>query len=87
MFNAANWIHVLHGLKLLSPSVAQRCLEYQPDHMQSNIKNLVSNTLDYEKEIIMTKQMFPDDTTPNFVSHKEAIEWLINNPEHENEIN
>lgn len=87
MFKAANWIHVLHGLQLIEPSVAQRCLEYQPDHMQNNIQNLVSNTLDYEREIEITKQMFPDDTTPNFVSHKEAIEWLINNPEHENEIN
>ena len=65
MFKEANWIVVMHGLGLISPAIAQTELDMQPAHIQNSIKYNVNFSS-------------PQD---EFISHRQALNWLIENPE------
>jgi tryptophan halogenase len=70
MFKESNWIMVMHGLGLISKAVADRELSNQPDHLIDSMKYNVKNLLGNLEE---------DD----FVDHRSALQWLIDNPEHQ----
>jgi len=66
MFREANWIQVMHGLGLISPEIAQSRLNYEPDHVVSNIENNLYN---------MMKHI---DDAP-YVTHREALQAIVDN--------
>jgi len=70
MFKESNWIMVMHGLGLIPQAVAQAELDFQPDHMIETMKMNIDN-------ILGKNDMRPED----FVSHRAALQWLIDNPE------
>jgi hypothetical protein len=70
MFKESNWIMVMHGLDLIPRELAQVELDFQPDHMIETMKMNIDN-------ILGKNDMRPED----FVSHRAALQWLIDNPE------
>lgn len=66
MFKEANWILVMHGLGLISKEVAQKDVDMQARHLIESIP------YNLPKE---------DIESGNFVSHRHALQWLIDNPE------
>jgi len=70
MFKEANWILVMHGLGLIPKSVAQRDVDIQPDHIVDSIKYNIHNITGAA-----------DDDQDKYISHRAALQWLIDNPE------
>lgn len=70
MFKEANWIMIMHGLGLIPKSVAQRDLDIQPKHLRESIQYSVAS--------MIGPQAMADE---EFVSHRAAIQWLLDNPE------
>lgn len=70
LFKEANWILVMHGLGLIPKEVAQRDVDIQPAHIKDSIG--------FNLENIVGKADLSDST---FVTHREALQWLIDNPE------
>lgn len=70
LFKESNWILVMHGLGLIPKHVAQRDVDIQPAHIRDSIS--------YNLENIVGKADLSDS---KFVSHREALQWLIDNPE------
>lgn len=71
MFKEANWILVMHGLGLLSKEIAQRDVNIQPKHLVDNMPFNLENILG------------PTDTEfKDYVDHRTAIQWLLDNPEY-----
>jgi len=70
MFKESNWIMIMHGLGLIPKEVAQSELAFQPDHMMETMKLNIDN-------ILGKHDMKPED----FVSHRAALQWLIDNPD------
>ena len=69
MFKEANWILVMHGLGLISKEVAQRDVDMQAKHLVESIPyNLPKEDTDFN----------------DFVDHRQALQWLIDNPEQMN---
>jgi len=66
MFKEANWILVMHGLGLISKEVAQRDVDIQARHLIESIP------YNLPKE---------DIASEDFVSHRQALQWLVDNPE------
>jgi tryptophan halogenase len=71
MFKEPNWILVMHGLGLITREVAQREVANQPEHlikaMSYNIANIVGDQAEPSEE---------------YVDHRTALQWLLDNPEH-----
>lgn len=72
MFKEANYIVVLHGLGLISKEVAQKELLKQPQHVRESVPQ------NYYR---MKQEVLTQITTNQAVSHREALKWLIDNPE------
>lgn len=72
MFKESNYILVLHGLGLISKEVAQKEMMKQPEHVRDSVPQnyyrMKQETLDRIK-------------IGDAVSHREALKWLIDNPE------
>lgn len=68
MFKEANWILVMHGLGLIDKHVAQAVVDMQPDHIVGAIQN----------NLRLIKMGDPDN---EYVDHRTALQWLIDNPE------
>jgi hypothetical protein len=68
MFKETNWIYVMHGLGIISKDVAKKTFEIQPDHIKESIKYNLKNILEISNE------------NP-YVSHREALQWLVDNVE------
>jgi hypothetical protein len=66
MFREANWIQVMHGLGLIPPTIAQRRLHYEPDHILSSIQ-------------INFNAMKREMNAAEHVSHREALQAIIDN--------
>lgn len=69
MFRESNWIMIMHGLGLISKEVAQREVDVQPSHIIENIN--------YNLPHLMGLDIKPEE----YVSHRAALQWLIDNPE------
>ena len=69
MFKEANWILIMHGLGLLSKEVAQRDIDMQPAHLRDSIAYNIENI------------MGPPIGENELVSHRAALQWLLDNPE------
>lgn len=69
MFKEANWIVVMHGLGLISKEVAQRDVDIQPNHIIESVSYNIANMIGL------------NDKTEEFSTHREALQWLIDNPE------
>jgi hypothetical protein len=66
MFKEANWILVMHGLGLINKEVAQKDVDLQAKHLLESIRYNLPK----------------DDITSNeFVDHRQALQWLMDNPE------
>ena len=65
MFKAGNWILVMHGLGLIDKKIAEKELQMQ--------NKLLLESLKYNTKFVY------DDC--RFVSHREALQWLMENPE------
>ena len=66
MFKEANWILVMHGLGLISKEVAQKDVDIQAKHLVESIPyNLPKEDINSEE----------------FIDHRQALQWLIDNPE------
>jgi hypothetical protein len=68
LFKEPNWILVMHGLGILKKEVAQRDVDIQPDHVLDSMKYKIDDMTDMSK-------------LGDFVSHREALQWLIDNRE------
>lgn len=66
MFKAGNFILVMHGLGLISTSVAQQSLDQLPEFVLASLP--LNCNIKYNKE--------------EYVSHRKALQWLMDNPEH-----
>lgn len=65
MFKESNWILVMHGLGLIDKSAAQRTMDMQPTYLLETISINSKNLHDLG----------------GMVSHREALQWLMDNPE------
>lgn len=65
MFKESNWILVMHGLGLINKIAAERTMKMQPNYLLKTIE-------------LNSKSLQDLDNT---VSHREALQWLIDNPE------
>lgn len=69
MFKEANWILIMHGLGILSKDVAQRDVDIQPAHIRDAVAYNIENI------------MGPPIVDSELVSHRAALQWLLDNPE------
>lgn len=68
MFKESNWIYVMHGLGILSKEVASRSFNIEPDHIKDSLKYNLKNMISQSKD-------------NEYVSHREALQWLMDNVE------
>lgn len=68
MFKETNWIYVMHGLGIISKEVAKKTLDLQPNHIKDSVQYNIRNLLEISTE-------------HPYVSHREALQWLMDNVE------
>lgn len=72
MFKEANYILILHGLGLISKEVATKDLLKQPEHVRESIGINYKNMLKDIQERMESRSS---------ISHRQALQWLIDNPD------
>jgi tryptophan halogenase len=65
LFKAANWILVMHGLELIDPKIAKKELDMQHTLLKQSLS--LNSKFNYDN--------------CNFVSHRDALQWIMDNPE------
>jgi tryptophan halogenase len=68
MFKESNWIYVMHGLGILSKELAQKTVDIQPNHLKESIQYNLGYMLGISDE-------------NEYVPHREALQWLMDNVE------